>query len=428
MNSIIVREFEKINKDKLEARMLENAIQRNGDEFNQIIDFIAEFNATEDNVDAYELLSVKQDRQLGKYVQFKNYVGLIQLKTGFQIEILPKIDMVSTVEENKNVFLKMLKSMKEFEGKSFNVSNLNVDKMNLYEIFINMYLQSVSSLCKKGLKAAYMSSEDNLTVFKGKMIFKEHMKKNIVHKEKFYVSFDEYSMNRPENKLIKSTLLKFVKLSQNPLNKKLATQMLIYFENVEPSKNYDADFLKVKIDRSTKDYENLIDWSKVFLKNKSFTTFSGKSVSRALLFPMEKIFESYIAKYTKTVFDDCIVSTQDKGYYLFNSPSNQFSLRPDIVIEKPNSGLVIMDTKWKELSDAKKNYGISQNDMYQMYAYSKKYKTSEIWLLYPLNNEMRNHHSILFSSDDGVSVHVFFIDVSNIENSLKELKNKIENQ
>ncbi|MEY8330768.1 hypothetical protein AALB81_15795 [Lachnospiraceae bacterium 48-33] len=31
----------------------------------------------------------------------------------------------------------------------------------------------------------------------------------------------------------------------------------------------------------------------------------------------------------------------------------------------------IMDTKWKVLSDAKPNYGISQADMYQMYTYQK---------------------------------------------------------
>lgn len=426
MSSIIVHEFEKINENELKARMLKNTAHGYRGEFQQLIDFIEEFNATEENVDAYELLSVKQDRQLGRYVQFKNYVGLIQLKTGFQIEVLPKIDMVSSDGENKRVFTRMLRSMKEFEGKSFNASNLNVDRMNLYEIFINMYMQSVSDLCKRGLKSAYLVTEDNISLFKGKMVFKEQIKRNAVHKERFYVSFDEYSLNRPENRLIKSTLLKLMNLAQNPSNKKLCSQNLTYFENVNPSANYDADFQNVQIDRNTKDYEKIINWSKVFLKNKSFTTFAGESVSRALLFPMEKLFESYVAKYAKKVFDDCEVSAQDKGYYLFNSPSNQFSLRPDLVITKPDGTIVIMDTKWKNLfDDSRKNYGISQSDMYQMYAYSKKYKTSEIWLLYPLNNEMRNHQPISFMSNDCVNVHVFLVDVSDIENSLKVLKNEL---
>ena len=71
------------------------------------------------------------------------------------------------------------------------------------------------------------------------------------------------------------------------------------------------------------------------------------------------------------------------------------------------------------------NYGISQADMYQMYAYSKKYCTPEIWLLYPVIPEMRNHTGISFRSDDGVDVNLFFVDVANIETSLCLLRNRL---
>ena len=67
-----------------------------------------------------------------------------------------------------------------------------------------------------------------------------------------------------------------------------------------------------------------------------------------------------------------------------------------------------------------------QQDMYQMYAYSKKYNTPEIWLLYPVNDEMRNHKPIQFESGDGTTVNLHFIDVDKIEESLKELKGKLE--
>ncbi len=120
------------------------------------------------------------------------------------------------------------------------------------------------------------------------------------------------------------------------------------------------------------------------------------------------------------------VSSQDKGYYLFDSPK-QFALRPDIVITRDDSSIVILDTKWKNLVDKKKiNYGISQSDMYQMYAYSKKYNTSEVWLLYPVNPEMRNHSGISFKSNDGVNVNLFFVDLANIEESLIKLRRLLQ--
>ena len=178
------------------------------------------------------------------------------------------------------------------------------------------------------------------------------------------------------------------------------------------------------IDRNTKDYDLLMRWSRVFLLNKSFTTFSGGHNARALLFPMEKVFESYVAQQLKkTLLDlDWDVSSQDKGYYLFDAP-RQFALRPDIVITRDDGSRIILDTKWKSLVDnSRVNFGISQADMYQMYAYSKKYSTPEIWLLYPLNEEMRSHPEISFDSYDGVNVRLFFVDVANIEESLLMLR------
>lgn len=46
---------------------------------------------------------------------------------------------------------------------------------------------------------------------------------------------------------------------------------------------------------------------------------------------------------------------------------------------------------------------------------------SEVWLLYPMNEEMRNTEPILFDSGDGVRVSVFLVDVAQIEKSLEKL-------
>lgn len=94
---------------------------------------------------------------------------------------------------------------------------------------------------------------------------------------------------------MKATLLKLQKLTNSAQNSKEIRQLLTAFEMVEPSVNYQKDFSKVHIDRNTSDYRMLMQWSKIFLMNKSFTTFSGNDQSRALLFPMESVYESYVA-------------------------------------------------------------------------------------------------------------------------------------
>ncbi|PDZ39794.1 restriction endonuclease [Bacillus cereus] len=398
--------------------------------FQELEKFILTFNANEETSSA-DFLRIGMRRNVGKIIQARNYVGLIQMKNGFQVQILPKITN-SGLEDTKKTFLRMIRSMKDFPSKIFNDANLNLDKMNLYEIFINMYIQEVRELIKKGLRSSYFPVVDNVSYFKGKLIIREQIKRNQIHKERFYIEYDEYGMNRPENRLIKSTLLKLQKLSNSAANIKGIRQLLPNFERVKSSINYKKDFSKVVIDRNTKDYKTIMQWSKVFLMNQSFTAFSGETNARALLFPMEKVFEAYVARNLKQVLSELMweVSIQDKGYYLFNSPK-KFALRPDTVIKREDGSKVILDTKWKVLIDnPNRNYGISQADMYQMYAYSKKYEASEIWLLHPVNEGMKDTDINFKSYKDEVlelKVKVFLVDLTNIQESLSVLKKHLIN-
>ena len=99
-------------------------------------------------------------------------------------------------------------------------------------------------------------------------------------------------------------------------------------------------------------------------------------------------------------------------YHLFDALCGQFKLRPDIVIARKNDGAIfVLDTKWKLLSEGKANYGISQADMYQMYAYQKKYGAQNVTLVYPKTDNVPSEREIQFVSNDGVVVNVRFVDL-----------------
>ena len=219
--------------------------------FENLIDFIHQFNGNEEVADALDFMKISYKRNIGNIVSMKNYVGLIQMKNGYQIQILPKISFTNSEDlENRNtkkIFLNMLRSMKDFPSKVFNNSNIQVDRMNLYEVFINMYLQEIRRLIKIGLKSNYIFKEDNLNYYKGKLLTSQHFKINLVHKERFYVAYDEFNPNRVENKLIKATLLKLQKLTTSAENSKKIRQLLVFFEMIDASMNYTADFSKVRI-------------------------------------------------------------------------------------------------------------------------------------------------------------------------------------
>lgn len=388
--------------------------------FEQLENFILS-NTTANNAqstDALELMSISVKRGIGKIITAKNYIGVLTFNDGTAIEILPKI--VSTVPEHsqraKKLVVDMLRSLTNVSYKSLQVTNVDIENMPLLDIFIRMFLDEVFRLVKHGLRSNYETIAENRSFFKGKILFSEQLKHNFSHKERTFTEFDEFTPNCPENRLVKSTLMLLYKQTHSSRNKTDIKTLLAAFDNVPSSTDYTGDFSK-----SGKSYGTLLLWCQIFLTGKSFTSFSGSGVAFALLFPMETLFERYVAVQLKKVLpaEEFLISIQDKTHYLFLSPSKKFLLRPDIVItRKCDNAIFICDTKWKLLSSHTANLGISQADMYQMFAYQKKYNAKNITMLYPMTDQTTSANGIQFDSGDGVIVRVSFIDLFDIKNSL----------
>lgn len=419
---LTVREFGEIRKENLEERY-----------FTLFEEFIEDNSGDDTEERLSDFLRISSVKGV-KVIKPQNYVGVINIDNKFQIEILPKID-VDDDNELRNIFLKMLSSLKEFKGKSFKNAQLNDSNLPIYEIFIKMYLNEVQELLKKGLNSDYVTLEGNIPYFKGKFLVNQHIKHNSVRKDRFYMAYDEFHNNRPENRLIKSTLLKLNKISINGKNQLLAKRLLAEFEMVDYSINFDKDFSLVKENRNTRSYQNLMYWSKIFLKNKSFSTFKGTTNVSAMLFPMEKIFESYISKQLKNIssnYSDYKIETQKQTQYLFDEP-RKFRLKPDIYISMNSNPYKVLDIKWKRLNtDFKNNYGISQADMYQMYAYAYKYNVENIVLIYPKEKglEFEKLPSYIQNSEKNnhlkrVAVQVFLYDLTKEKTSLDDIKDII---
>ncbi|MBR3597825.1 MAG: McrC family protein [Clostridia bacterium] len=372
--------------------------------------------------DPLELMRISAHKGIGKIITAKNYVGIISMKDGTTIEILPKIYSENDSDEGglrtKKLLVNMIKTLRNTPYKTLQTSNVNIEKMNIFEIFIRMFIDEMFFVVKRGLKRNYELVEENATFFKGKIKFSEHIKINYSHKEHNYIEYDSFTVNRSENKILKSTLLYLYTQSASSKNRNDIKILLDFFMDVEASSNYQSDFAKCIPNRNMKDYYTALLWCKVFLMGKSFTSFTGSEVAVALLFPMETLFESYIAALLKKELSNkgYVVSAQDRKYHLFDEPDKKFLMKPDIVIiNKTDKSTFIIDTKWKVLSDKKSNYGISQADMYQMYAYQKKYSAVDVTLLYPKTNNIEINRQIEFSSDDGAIVKVKFIDLFDIE-------------
>ena len=308
----------------------------------------------------------------GKYLQAKNYVGTIQTTSGFMLEILPKtvskneeVNKEKEIEKSKQIFMKLLHLLYKLPNYK-NIDSANFERiknLEIFEIFIFMFLQEVGIIIKKGIKSDYVGCEDNLFYLKGKLLIKEQIKRNSIHKERFYVQYDDYNQNRAENRLIKSTLKLLSNISRDFENQRKIRQYMQHLNWIDLSLNIDKDFSMVKTGRGMEHYKNALIWSKVFLKKESFSSFSGDTIAFAILYPMEKLFECFIEWWLEKRYSHLQIEAQNGGV---DFVKKLFTVRPDFLIKKDNQVICVADAKWKLIESDKE---FSQSDFYQLFAY-----------------------------------------------------------
>lgn len=361
-----------------------------------------------ENEKTAQYLKITTKKGFGKVLQAQNYVGVIQTKDGTTIEILPKIKNATT-EKSKDILIKMLKTLKNSPFKNLSVANLKSSKIPLFEIFISMFLEELTVLVRNGIKSDYISKEENLKFLKGKLKISEQIKYNTIHKERFFVQYEEFISNRVENRLIKTTLQFLYNKSKLNKNQQRIREFLFVFDEIEISHNIKTDFSKIKLNRQMKDYEQVLLWCKTFLFENSFSPYKGNDIAFALLFDMNLLFESFVYSYLKKNSNFQDIKSQDRTHHLaYENGIGRFRLKPDIVI---NGGKIIADTKWKILSEDKAYNGVLQDDMYQLYAYGTKYDNCEkIYLIYPFD-ELIIKNSYNYFKNKELKLDILFFDV-----------------
>ena len=399
--------------------------------------------------DDYEFFKITKDA-----IVPQNFVGTIPLDD-IQIEILPKIPLVeNNIEAEKIRFLEILQSIDYFKEKIFSNSKIEITDTSILEIFIHLFIEEVEKIIKKGLIYKYVDKNENLNVFKGKLDINSHIKYNFSHKERFFMKFDEFSVDSLENITIKLTIQKLKKISVNLKNKENLNKIGHYFENVSILDGSIENLKYLTFDRMNDYYKNAIQWTKIFLNNQSSSIFSTNNGEiPSILFPMETIFENYIANKLVNIiqeksYNQLAIKVQDNSCSIFSSISlnnvkidnNILRIRPDIVIKnKDAKEIFILDTKWKILNKLDDKFKISTEDVYQMLAYVKtysdrnknKYICKRAYLIYPATNMNQStfftkDDKLIFNTDD-FELNIQFVDLSSEEGTEKSLINILNN-
>jgi 5-methylcytosine-specific restriction enzyme subunit McrC len=366
-------------------------------------------------------------------LQLQNYAGVILTPDGTQIEVLPKVTKhahhQNGVAQSRAALLNMLRELGSFRHIQTNAASVKHQKMPLLEVFIGQFLSSVNHLIKKGLKSEYCQRRDNLFYLKGKLQVAEQLKRNSVSQHKFAVEYDEFLPDTLPNQLVKTALSKVLTLTRSGAHQKLARELLFAFEGVAFIERLTSDTENIHVSRGMDYYQAPIAWSNLILRGCSPLTMSGNSKAFSLLFPLESVFESYVASIlAKLTSKDIKLISQAKSQHLVTyNTKGMFKLKPDLMLSSNHQALVVLDTKWKLIDQAKNNgtdkYQLSQADFYQMYAYGQKYLggSGELILIYPASDQFNDPIPFSFEFSNELLLWVVPFDIQHDTPSNKRL-------
>jgi len=250
----------------------------------------------------------------------------------------------------------------DFEKPQIETQNASWD---LTPFLVVHFLSLVETITKHGLKSNYIFREENLnSKIKGKIIFSQHLKKNIVSKreDRIYCHFQEYSTDCFENRLLKKALLFVQSYTAKHLDKekyKLLFQkqnrLLSAFNNISENISY-SEIKRIKINALYKEYVEAIDLAKQILKRFGYSYKNTNKTDEKKLPPfwidMSKLFELYVYSLLKDAYGSKILyqlsedgKKQTRGHY------------GDIDFMKLDDKILI-DTKYKEIYTQDGKYDI----------------------------------------------------------------------
>lgn len=275
--------------------------------------------------------------------------------------VTPKIDKIDFTK----MFLSCLESGLEVSRFSeiyeidFEQPAIQTDALDnvLTPLIIIHFLTVVEGIAKRGLKRGYVHREENLKKVKGRIRILTNERKNIIPRrfDRVYCQYNEFTVDIPENRLIKKALLfaqkELSRLSSFKHNSRallLENKCLAAFSQVSPEIEL-RDVKLIKSHKLFREYDLAVKLAKTILRRNDYSIKKAsdeKETTPVFWLDMALLFEHYVYSILHEQYGD-------KIRYQFQGSGEE---RPDFLYINENDSR-ILDAKYMDL-DKKRDISI----------------------------------------------------------------------
>jgi len=359
----------------------------------------------------------------GEYVRANNFVGFIQ-SNGELIEIYPKVfrqyPLTPKMLMLRHIFFWFQYCRKwKFPFTNATLDTVNVDQFP--ELIIFLIANKMYDTIYQQPLMVYHQVKEALVFPKGTINYGRYIQQQIGkgNFHKIECDHEPFTIDNKVNRIIKYCTRLLIKQTHFPETLKILQDVLFVLDEVEDVPCTPYDLFKIRLNNFYEDYISLLENCKLILDNQLYSNSVSDLSQWCILFPMEYIFEDFVAGFLEKHFSNLWkIEYQKSDLYLSNHPK-VFNLQHDIYLTSKlyNKRILIIDTKYKirdfGFKDDKKR-GIDQNDLYQIISYAFVRGCNEVFLIYPNVVEKIDQEDIFeiisgFPSKDKITVTAFEI-------------------
>ena len=210
------------------------------------------------------------------------------------IEILPKADTEIESKDWRNVLIGMLHAVGLFDIHTPSSTALYLRANSILELYLELFVCELEYLLHGGLIKKYRNTSGNLNSLKGSIHFPNHINSNLIHKERFFVSYSKYDKEHIFHQILFKSLKLLQRINNNVKLQSRITSLLLDFPEMTDIKVSSNTFNRIIYDRKSSKYQNSIEIARLLLLNYHPDIKVGTNDILALMFDMNYLWERFI--------------------------------------------------------------------------------------------------------------------------------------
>ncbi len=310
------------------------------------------------------------------------YVGIVQAED-VEVRITPKVPVdrlmfLLTYARDKQAWHALHSDLTEAE--------------DLFESVAFAFTHHAELALEAGVLQGYVTVDDALPTVRGRIREADQMRRQLGLMVPVEVTFDDYTMDIPENRWLRSAALQLLRLPM--LSRAIVRRLRHIVHRLDAVGDLTRLDLTsdVAFTRLNDRYRPAIRLAQLIVDAGSLEFALGERRATTFLFDMNKVFEDFVTAALSRELERIggHIAPQDRHYL---DTQGHIEIKPDVVWWVHGRCAAVVDVKYKATAVSE----IPNADAYQALAYSLSLDVRPAYLVYASGNEEPDRHEILHS-------------------------------